>query len=123
MLRQILLQQMCLRNSLLQLMECTSLFTIKYAGDKFTNQKCSREVSDNHEAYIFIFTAHETTTYIISRVTKVDVYIITNFSCYFKGMLNQKFTEFLSLIFRCNTEWSERGWCLVFFKKFPNYST
>ena len=90
------------------------LSAVKCIRHKLTYEKCGREVPVHDEADVFLFTAHETTADIVARIAEIDVYIVTHFACYLKGMLDQYLAELLPLIFGCNAKRSEGEYLLTF---------
>ena len=88
-------------------------FAVKRTGNKFTDKKCCWEVTVHYKTYILLFTAHEPTADIVTRLAEVNVDIIAHLASYLKGMLNQHFAELLPLILRCNAKRSEGEYLLA----------
>ena len=64
------------------------LFAVENAGNKFADKKCRGEITGNDKADILLFAADESAADIVAGIAEIDVYIIPDFSCHLKRMLN-----------------------------------
>ena len=83
-------------------------FAVQHVWNKLTNKECRWEVAFTNKAHVLLFAAHKSTADVVPRIAEVDIHVVAHLACNLKGMLDQKFSKLLPLVFRRNTKRSER---------------
>ena len=90
------------------------LSAVKCIRHKLAYKKCSWEIAVNNKTYVFLFATYKAAADIVSRISKINVHIVSHFSCNIKRMFYQNFPELLPLIFRGNAKRAKRKYFFSF---------
>lgn len=83
------------------------LFPVQSTRHQFANKQRCRIVSVHGKADILLFAADKTAAYIIPRIAEINVYIIAQPAGLLEGILNQGFTDSVSLVIPGNANRSK----------------
>ena len=89
------------------------LFALQCIGDKLGDQQSRWEIALSYKADDLLFKAYEASGYVVTRITEVDIYVVSHFTRYCEGVLYQYFPQLLSLVLRRNAERAEGQYLLT----------